>query len=177
MIRTMTSGLSAILSSAEAKKGFWLLALNFSTPYRCTSHSADIVWDGHTWVKSTMIVQSPQMHKGGQTAGSVQFLNLDNLLGGLIQAYGLRGVGAELYLGYLDSNGDIEEVLTIFANGSTNGGNYGPKNAIINLRELQSAALEFAPRRLINSANGFNHVPADGKKITWRNETITIRSA
>ena len=146
-----------------------LVKINYTTPlYYCSS--GDLTWNSISWSGQDIKVSNLNPDKG---TGTLTIGDVSGVFGALILQYGIADKDITIYRLYGSTpwpSGD-EELLF---DGVGGGVSWDPgKSVTIGLQPAANRMM-FAPRIVIDSSLGLNHLPVEGQAITWEGETYIL---
>lgn len=162
MTRELTAATQAASEAVVTEPGY-LIELLFSVPVRISTRGL-VSWNSQTWLPMACAVGGLALDGTPLQEGSLTFIDSDGAIAVLVLAEGVADRGARVweFFGQTPATADpvlrFDGVLDTYA--------IDDSTAEVHL-SLKQAEVLFAPRNLINAANGFNFLPATGTKINW----------
>ena len=174
----MTRAISTTMATAIAEvinRPVYLvkIELNGGDLY-ASSSPVEISWDGQSWQALDARIGSFTQGPNGIASASIQFPGHNNPLALSVAAGNHMGKPADVYLGYVDSDGAILEDPELLISGRCGGGAVNDSGVSVNVLEGRSTRYGYAPRRWFTPDNGFHHLPKGGQVIHWKDEKIVL---
>lgn len=171
-MRTLSTPTQTEVDKTSTSPGY-LVEIGFSTTVRISSR-ADVSWNGSTWLASDVQIEGIGSDGQGSQTGSLTLGNTDNVFGALVLNEGVAGRAIKIWAFYEGAIAAADPVQVFSGWGD---------EAEIGLTEVRislvSESLQslISPRRFINKASGFNHLPSAGTIINWGGQAYKLEAA
>lgn len=170
-MRTLGGATTTEVGAAVTRPGY-LIEIAFSTTVRLSSRGT-IDWSGQTWSAYDCSVRGLAADSAEvQTDGALDIGNADLAMSAYILGDGVSGRAVRVWKFYGDATALADPVL-LFDGIADEAVIADDGRVSITLQQAGGRTL-YCPRTYITPDAGFNWLPAQGQKITWNGETITL---
>lgn len=171
-MRTLSTPTLTEIVKTVTRPGY-LVEIAFSTTVRISSR-ADVSWNNSTWLASDVQIDGIGSDGQGSQTGSLLLGNADNVFGALVLNEGVAGRAIKIWKFYEGAVAAADPVQVF--GGWCDEAEIGLTEVRISLvsESLQSL---LSPRRFINRASGFSHLPSAGAIINWGGQAYKLERA
>ena len=169
-MKTLPAELVSLLDDT-CTEPFFLVELGFSTPLRLSS-GRTVSYDGEIFSSADVELARLSFDANMIASGAIIVGNTDNAINYWVLHEGISGKPVKVWLTYMIDDTNFAEPVLVFDG-------IGDAVRIDHTKTEISIVNKFlrvshSPRRRICAASGFNHLPAPGTRITWKNETFVL---